>query len=99
MSSRGTICSITAFTIIITGSYMESDATSGALTTYAFTSAYGRIGGQFTAIAIAVFAWTTIIGMYYTCEKSVNYAFGDTETNKKNDAGLHDLLPAPLRVS
>ena len=77
------VCSITAFTIIMTGSYMESEATSGALTTFAFTSAYGKIGGQLTAIAIAVFAWTTIIGMYYTCEKSVNYAFGDTETNKK----------------
>jgi AGCS family alanine or glycine:cation symporter len=36
-----------------------------------------------TAVAIAVFAWTTIIGMYYTCEKSVNYAFGDTEANRK----------------
>ena len=77
------ICSITAFTIIITGSYMESEATSGALTTFAFTSAYGKIGGQLTAIAIAVFAWTTIIGMYYTCEKSVNYTFGDTQTNRK----------------
>jgi len=77
------ICSITAFTIIITGSYMSSDATSGALTTYAFTEAYGAIGGKLTAIAIAVFAWTTIIGMYYTCEKSVNYAFGDTEANRK----------------
>ena len=77
------ICSITAFTIIITGSYMTSDATSGALTTYAFTQAYGAIGGKMTAIAIAVFAWTTIIGMYYTCEKSVNYTFGDTAANKK----------------
>ena len=77
------ICTITAFTIIITGSYYTSEATSGALTTIAFTTAYGSIGGQLTAIAIAVFAWTTIIGMYYTCEKSVNYAFGDTEANRK----------------
>lgn len=77
------ICLITAFTIILTGSYMDSEATSGALTTFAFTQAYGKIGGQLTAIAIAIFAWTTIIGMYYTCEKSVNYAFGDTERNKK----------------
>ena len=77
------ICSITAFTIIITGSYFQSDATSGALTTIAFGMAYGHIGAKLTAIAIAVFAWTTIIGMYYTCEKSVNYAFGDTERNKK----------------
>jgi len=28
-------------------------------------------------------AWTTIIGMYYTCEKSVNYAFGDSDVNRK----------------
>lgn len=77
------ICSITAFTIILTGAYYTSDATSGALTTIAFTSAYGTIGGKLTAIAIAVFAGTTIIGMYYTCEKSVNYAFGDTEKNKR----------------
>lgn len=77
------ICSITAFTIIMTGAYYKSSVTSGALTTTAFTLAYGKIGGRLTAIAITVFAWTTIIGMYYTCEKSVNYAFGDTELNKK----------------
>ncbi|MDO4615134.1 MAG: amino acid carrier protein [Lachnospiraceae bacterium] len=77
------ICSVTAFTIIITGSYYTSEATSGALTTIAFGNAYGAIGSKFTAIAITVFAWTTIIGMYYTCEKSVNYAFGDTELNRK----------------
>lgn len=78
-----TICSITAFTIILTGSYMNYDATSGALTTIAFREAYGTIGGKLTAIAIAIFAWTTIIGMYYTCEKSVNYAFGDTKANRR----------------
>ena len=77
------ICAVTAFTIIITGAYTTSDATSGALTTLAFTEAYGAVGGKLTAVAISVFAWTTIIGMYYTCEKSVNYAFGDTEANKK----------------
>ena len=35
------------------------------------------------AIAIAIFAWTTIIGMYYSCEKSVNYAFGNTKANRR----------------
>lgn len=77
------ICSITAFTIIMTGSYYKTDVTSGALTTAAFTEAYGAVGGKLTAIAITVFAWTTIIGMYYTCEKSVNYAFGDTKLNRR----------------
>ena len=76
------ICSITAFTIIITGSYYTSEATSGTLTTVAFSNVYGAVGGQMTAVVIAVLAWTTIIGMYYTCEKSVNYALGDTRLNK-----------------
>ncbi|SFN99271.1 alanine or glycine:cation symporter, AGCS family [Eubacterium pyruvativorans] len=77
------ICSITAFTIIFTGAYHKSSVTSGALTTVAFTEAYGPAGGKMTAVAIAVFAWTTIIGMYYTCEKSVNYVFGDSEANRR----------------
>ena len=77
------VCSITAFTIITTGVWQTSEETSGTLTTIAFTNAYGSIGGKLTALAIAVFAWTTIIGMYYTCEKSVNYAFGDTEANRR----------------
>jgi len=49
----------------------------------AFKVAYGKFGGYFMACAISVFAWTTIIGMYYSCAKSVNYALGDTEINKK----------------
>jgi AGCS family alanine or glycine:cation symporter len=76
------ICSITAFTILSTNSYISSDATSGALTTIAFKAAYGSFGGMAISLAIAIFAWTTIIGMYYACEKSVNYALGDTKINK-----------------
>ncbi len=92
------ICSITAFTIILTGSYYTSEATSSTLTTIAFTSVYGEIGGKLTAIAVAVLAWTTIIGMYYTCEKSVNYAFGDSSTNKKmmNFYKIYYLIPCVI---
>ena len=50
---------------------------SAQLTTVAFKVSYGTFGGWFMAAAISVFAWTTIIGMYYSCEKSINYAFGD----------------------
>lgn len=78
------VCSVTALTIIITNSYIDyPDITSAGLTTVAFTVVYGKIGGYFMAIATTVFAWTTIIGMYYSCSKSVNYTFGDTELNKK----------------
>ena len=77
------VCSITAITIIVTDSYIvHGDITSAELTTVAFKMAYGNAGGWIMGIIIAVFAWTTIIGMYYSCAKSVNYMFGDTKANK-----------------
>jgi AGCS family alanine or glycine:cation symporter len=78
------VCSVTALTIILTNSYIDFPGiTSAQLTTVAFKVAYGKFGGYFMASAISIFAWTTIIGMYYSCAKSVNYALGDTELNKK----------------
>lgn len=78
------VCSVTALSIILTNSYIDfPDITSAQLTTVAFKVAYGKFGGYFMACAISVFAWTTIIGMYYSCAKSVNYALGDTALNKK----------------
>jgi len=77
------VCSITAISIIITDSYIvHGDITSAELTTVAFKMAYGDVGGWIMGIIIAMFAWTTIIGMYYSCAKSVNYFFGDTKANK-----------------
>lgn len=76
------VCTVTAMMIILTGSYIETDVTSGQLTTVAARMAFGNIGAVFMALAIAIFAWTTIIGMYYSCEKSINYFFGDTKANK-----------------
>lgn len=78
------VCSVTALSLIITNAYIDyPDVDSAHLTTVAFKVAYGNFGGYFMAIAIAIFAWTTIIGMYYSCEKSVNYAFGDTKANRR----------------
>ena len=78
------VCSVTALSLIITNAYIDyPDVDSAQLTTVAFKVAYGDFGGWFMAIAIAIFAWTTIIGMYYSCEKSVNYAFGDTKANRR----------------
>lgn len=76
------VCSITAFTILVTNSYVDNEATSAQLATIAFKSVYGHFGGWIIGIVIALLAWTTIIGMYYSCAKSINYAFGDTKANK-----------------
>ena len=61
----------------------QAGSRTGHSDVFVFPESRAYIGGKLTAIAIAVFAWTTIIGMYYTCEKSVNYAFGDTERNRR----------------
>lgn len=77
------VCSVTALSLILTNVYVtHPGVTSARLTTVAFGEVYGPFGKYFMALAITVFAWTTIIGMYYSCEKSVNYVFGDTHRNK-----------------
>ncbi len=68
---------------MITDSYIDyGDITSAQLTTVAFKIAYGDVGGWIMGITISLLAWTTIIGMYYSCAKSVNYALGDTKANR-----------------
>lgn len=77
------VCSVTALSLILTQAYIDYPGVDSArLTTVAFEISYGVWGARFMGIAITVFAWTTIIGMYYSCEKSINYAFGDTKANR-----------------
>ncbi|MDD6287215.1 MAG: amino acid carrier protein [Acidaminococcus fermentans] len=77
------VCSVTALSLILTHAYTDFPGLDSArLTTAAFRVSFGEPGAWFLALAITVFAWTTIIGMYYSCEKSVNYAFGDTRRNR-----------------
>lgn len=93
------ICSVTALALILTNVYIDyPNITSAQLTTVAFKVAYGKIGGWFISCAIAIFAWTTIIGMYYSCAKSVNYAFGDTNANKRATLiySVYYMLPCVL---
>lgn len=78
------VCSVMALSLLLTNSYIDYPGVDSArLTTVAFRISFGDWGAWFMAIAITVFAWTTIIGMYYSCEKSVNYAFGDTRCNRR----------------
>lgn len=77
------ICTVTALSILVTNVYIDfPDITSAQLVTVAFKSVYGNFGSIFLAVAVALFAWTTIVGMYYSCEKAVNYFFGDSKANK-----------------
>lgn len=77
------ICTLTALAILVTNVYVDfPEVTSSQLTTIAFRQTYGQGGAAFMSIAIALFAWTTIVGMYYSCEKAVNYFFGDSKANR-----------------
>ena len=77
------VCTITALSILVTNVWIDRpDISSAQLTTVAFKTTFGWLGGAFIAIAITLFAWTTLLGTYWQNEKSVNYLLGD-KTNYK----------------
>ena len=69
------ICSFTALVILVTGSWTSGE-TGAALTSLAFETTLPGVGGSVIALALAVFAFTTILGWSYYCERSLQYLFG-----------------------
>ena len=69
------VCSFTAFAIIATGVWTSGE-TGASLTSLAFEDAMPGAGGAIIAIALSVFAFTTILGWSYYCERSLQYLFG-----------------------
>ena len=69
------VCSFTAFAILTTGAWTSGE-TGASLTSTAFNAALPGIGGPIIALALAVFAFTTILGWSYYCERSLQYLFG-----------------------
>jgi AGCS family alanine or glycine:cation symporter len=70
------ICSITGL-IIITSGVMGTSGLEGApLTQAAFEATFPGVGGYLVAIALAVFAFTTVLGWSVYGERCVEYIFG-----------------------
>ena len=69
------VCTITGLAIIVTGAWTSGD-TGAALTSAAFASALPGMGNYIVAIALSVFAFTTILGWSFYSEKCVQYLFG-----------------------
>lgn len=67
------ICSCTAFVILLSGSYADSDLTGIQLTQAALTSQIGVIGNYFIAFCILLFAFSSIIGNYYYGESNIEF--------------------------
>jgi AGCS family alanine or glycine:cation symporter len=66
------VCSITGLTIGATGAW-STGMTSTALTQEAFRRAYGPAGGMFVAIALILFAFTTILSWnFYSRQNLLN---------------------------
>ncbi|SUI82853.1 alanine/glycine:cation symporter family protein [Shewanella morhuae] len=68
------VCSITGLAIVVSGSWTSGE-NGAALTSYAFAHAL-PMGNYIVAIALSIFAFTTIIGWSFYSEKCVQYLFG-----------------------
>ncbi len=69
------ICSITGLVIVISGQWTSGDS-GAALTSAAFNQILPGVGGYIVAIALAVFAFTTIVGWSVYGERCAEYLFG-----------------------
>ena len=73
------VCSCTAFIILISGLYQVPELNGIALTQSALQSEVGSIGPVFIAIAILLFAFSSIIGNYYYGEANIRFITSNTK--------------------
>jgi len=69
------VCSITGLVIITSGAWISGE-TGASLTSLAFESGLPGFGNYVVAIALAVFAFTTILGWSFYGERCVEFLFG-----------------------
>lgn len=69
------VCSITAL-VILTSTVWETGEEGASLTAMSFEAALPGVGNHIVSIALAVFAFTTILGWSFYGEKCFEYLFG-----------------------
>jgi AGCS family alanine or glycine:cation symporter len=69
------VCTFTALVILTTGAWTSGE-TGAELTSLAFETALPGVGSEITSLALAVFAFTTLLGWSYYCERSWQYLLG-----------------------
>lgn len=80
------VCTLTALLILTTGivdldtGASLSGATKLGLATEAFTNSFGTFGGVFIAIAVTLFAFSTVLGWSFYGTKSWEFLFGTKST-------------------
>lgn len=73
------VCSCTAFIILISGLYQVPELNGIALTQSALQNEVGSIGPIFVAVAIFLFAFSSIIGNYYYGEANIRFITPNTK--------------------
>lgn len=69
------ICTITGLVIIISGQWTSGES-GAALTSAAFDQILPGVGGYIVAVALAIFAFTTIVGWSVYGERCATFLFG-----------------------
>ena len=69
------ICTITGLVIITSGVWTSGES-GAALTSMAFSKALPGVGDYVVAVALAVFAFTTLLGWSFYGERCVEFLFG-----------------------
>ena len=67
------ICTCTAFIILVSDPTPDASLNGIQLTQAAFTAQVGQLGSVFVAIAILLFAFSSIIGNYYYGESNIRF--------------------------
>lgn len=80
------VCTLTAFAILTSGvvdldtGHMISESASTALVSEAFSLTFGRAGAAFIAVAILLFAFSTVLGWSQYGMRGFEYLFGTKAT-------------------
>ena len=72
------VCTLTAFTVLSTG--LVDLTTGSALVGEAFSTVFGSVGPAFIAVAILLFAFSTVLGWSHYGTKAFEYLFGSGAT-------------------
>ena len=85
------ICTCTAFIILFSGAPLDGSINGVQLTQQALSNEVGSIGSTFVALAILLFAFSSIIGNYYYGEANIRFI-----TSKRSILFIYRILVCNL---
>lgn len=76
------ICTCTAFVVLSTGSWLDpaaADLDGAGLTTFAFSSFFGKWGGYLITLSLVLFVFSTLLVLIWYGEKQAEYLFSSNK--------------------